>query len=88
LSCASVTMNPLPLLQKLVSALNHLTEQTPHIGPLDADAENHLRLAVGAAQIDFRLSRPGYVDVRRFMIERVDDEPEAVGAMNDNHYSI
>ena len=68
--------------------LAHLTEQAAHIGPLDADAGDHLRHPVGAEQIDFRLSRPGYVDVRRFVIERVDDEPEAVGAMNDNNESI
>jgi hypothetical protein len=80
-------MNPFPLSQKLVSALGHLTEQAAHIGPLDADAGDHLRHAGGAEQIDFRLSRPGYVDVRRFMIECVNDEPEAVGAMNDNHHS-
>ena len=41
--------------------------------------------AIRHKQVDFRLSRPGNVDVGRFVIERVDDEPEAVGTMDDNH---
>jgi hypothetical protein len=81
-------MNPLPHLQKLISPLEHLCDQAAHIGPLDADAEHHFGRAARAEQVDFRLSGPGDVDVRRFMIECVNDEPEAVSAVNDNQCPI
>lgn len=37
--------------------------------------------------IDLRLPHAGDADVGRFVVERVDDEPEAVDAVDDGHTS-
>jgi hypothetical protein len=81
-------MDTLPFPQKFIAACGHLNEQPPHIRPLDANAEHDFRSSLSAEQIDFRLSRPGDMDVRRFVVGRVNDEPEAMRAMDDNHGSI
>jgi hypothetical protein len=66
----------------------HLGEQAPHVRPFDANTEYDFGRPVGAKQVDFRLSRPGDMDVRRFVILRVDDKPKTVSAMDDNHSFI
>lgn len=66
----------------------HLVHQPAHVGALDADALDGLRLAARAEQIDFRLPWAGNVNMGRFVIESVDHKSEAVGAVNDNHSLI
>jgi hypothetical protein len=51
-------MDTPPFTQEGVAVRGHLGEQAPHIRPLDADAEHELRRAIGAQQIDLRLSCP------------------------------
>jgi hypothetical protein len=51
-------MDTLPFPQKFIAARSHLNEQSPHIRPLDANAEHDLRISPSTEQIDFRLSRP------------------------------
>ena len=64
---------------------DRLDEQTPHVRAFDASTEHDLRYSEDAGQIDFRLSWPGDMDMSRFMVERVNDEPEAMCAVNDDH---
>jgi hypothetical protein len=78
-------MDPLPLPQEDLTPFNYFGEQPSHIRPLDADARNDLRHPVSANQIYLRLSRSGYVHMRRLVIGCVDDEPVAIGAMDDDH---
>jgi hypothetical protein len=80
-----LTMDALPFLQKDVTVLDHLGDEAPHIGSLDANTRHDSGYTIRPKQVDFRLSRPDDVDTGRFMIERVDDEPEAVSTMDDNH---
>jgi hypothetical protein len=81
-------MDTLPFPQKIVATRYRLGEQTPHIRPLDADTELDLRRSAGPKQIDFRMSRASDMDMRWFVVERVDDEPEAIRTMHDDHGSI
>ena len=62
--------------------LYRLRHQAAHVGALDADALDHLRLAIRAEQIDLRLSCAGDVNMRGLMIQGVDHEPKAKGAVN------
>jgi hypothetical protein len=78
-------MDTLPFLEEFVAMRGHFGQQPPHIRPADGGAENDLRRAGGAEEIDFRLSCPGDVDVRRLMVECLDDEPEAERAMDHDH---
>lgn len=68
--------------------LHHLVHQPAHVGAFDADAVNLFWPALRAKEIDLGLPRAGDVDVGRFMIERVDHEPETVGAVDYNHACI
>ena len=68
--------------------LNHFGHQPPLVRSLDANEVDRFGSAIGANQVDLRLPRPGDMNMSRFMIERVDDEPETVGAVNDNHEEI
>jgi hypothetical protein len=81
-------MNALPFPQEVVTALDHLGDQAPHVGPFDADAEHDFGSTIASKQLDFRLSGLGDVDMCWFMVERVDDEPKAVSTVDDNHASI
>jgi hypothetical protein len=80
-------MNALPFLKQVIAALDHFGDEPPKVGTLDADAEHDFRIAVGPQQIDFRLPRSSDVNMSRLMIECVDDEPEAVRTVYDNHAS-
>ncbi|MDA3922480.1 MAG: hypothetical protein PF501_17645, partial [Salinisphaera sp.] len=51
----------------------------------DADEIDRFGFAISTRQVDLRLTRSGDVDMCRFVICCVDDEPETVGAVNDNH---
>ena len=64
---------------------DHLGNQAPQGRASDANTVYHLGRAIWPQKIDLRLPIPGDVDVRRFVVERLDDEPEAVRAMDDNH---
>lgn len=66
--------------------LHRFSHQAAQVGALDADALDHLRLAIGTEQIDLRLSCAGDVNVRGFVIQGVDHEPRSESAMNHNHY--
>lgn len=68
--------------------LCHLAHQPAHVGTLDADAVDRLRFAARADQVDLRLPGASDVNMGGFMIEGVDHEPEAVGAVDDNHEAI
>jgi hypothetical protein len=81
-------MDALPLLQKCVSVFGDLGHQTPHIGSFDPDTEHQFGFVIRPKQVDLRMSRAGDVNMSRLMIERVDDKPEAVSAMDDNHALI
>jgi hypothetical protein len=79
-------MDPLPFLQEPVSARDHFGEQPPYVRPLHSDARHQLGLAFRSQKVHFRLALgPDDVDMRRLMIERIDDKPETVGPMDDNH---
>jgi len=65
--------------------LYRLSHQPAHVSALDADALDHFWLPVRTEQIDFCLSRTGNVNMGRFMIQRVNHKPKAVGAVDDNH---
>src|SRR5580704_2243253 len=90
LSCSSIAraMHSLPCLQEFLATPARLAKQATHIRPLDPDAPKHLRLAVGPKEVDFRLPRSGDMNMRRFVIECVDHEPEAVSAVDDDHRRI
>jgi hypothetical protein len=81
-------MNALLFPQEIVAMGDRLGEQAPHVRPPYADAEYDVRHSVSTQKIDFRLSRPGDVEMGRFVVERIDDEPEAVRAMDDNHAAM
>jgi hypothetical protein len=78
-------MDALPFLQEFLTALDRHGYQPSHIGPLDTDARHDLGRAIRPKKVDFRLSCSGDVDMGRFVVERVDDEPEAMSPMDDNH---
>jgi hypothetical protein len=80
-------MNALPFLKKVIAAFLHLGHESPEVGTLDADAGHDLGIVVRPQQVDFRLPCSSDVNMRRFVIGGVDDEPEAVGAVNDNQRS-
>jgi len=80
-------MDALPFLKKVVAMRSHLGNEPPKIGALDADARHDLGIAVRPQQVDFRLPGSGDMNMRRFVICRIDDEPETVGTVNDNHAS-
>jgi len=67
--------------------LFHLGHKSPKIGTLDTDAGHDLWIAVRPKQVDFRLPCSGDVNMSRFMIGGVDDEPETESTVNDNHAS-
>jgi len=67
--------------------LPEIRQTAPKVGTLDADAGHDLRITVRPQQIDFRLPGSGDVNMRRFVIGGIDDEPEAMGTVNDNHAS-
>jgi hypothetical protein len=81
-------MDALPLAQEIVTMRQHFFEQAPHVGPLDAHAEHRHGRPASAKQVDLRVSRPGYMDMGRFVVGCVDDEPKAMGAMDDDHRFI
>jgi hypothetical protein len=81
-------MDVLPLLKKLVASRCHFRHQAPHIGLLDSDHRDQFGIAARAGKIDLCLSWTGDMDVSRFMILGVNDEPEPVRSVNDNHGSI
>ena len=76
----------LPFREKVRLMLYRLRHQAADVGTLDADALDHLRSAIRAEQIDLRLSCAGDVNTRGFMIQGVDHEPKAKGAVNYNHH--
>src|SRR5690554_6696191 len=78
-------MNALPFAQKFASMFRNLDQQTPQVAPLDADTVDQFGRTVRAKQIDLGLSGSGDMDVRRVVIESVDHEPEAEGAVDDDH---
>jgi hypothetical protein len=78
-------MDALPFPQKVVTALDDLCGQTSHVCPLDADTEHDLGRIAPPEQVDLRVARAGDVDMSRFVIDRIDDKPKAMGAMDDNH---
>jgi hypothetical protein len=49
-------MNTLSFPQEVVTALDHLGDQAPHVGPFDADAEHDFGSTIASKQVDFRLS--------------------------------
>lgn len=65
--------------------LRHLVHQPAHVGTLDADVADHLRLAVRAEEVDLGLPLSGDVNMGGFVVERVDHEPEAMSTVDDNH---
>lgn len=62
--------------------LHRLRHQAADVGTFDADALDHLRSAICAQQIDLGLSCAGDVNMRGFVIQGVDHEPKAKGAVN------
>lgn len=62
-----------------------LGDQTTHVGSLDAYAEYNLRPAIRPKQIDFCLPLSRQVNMRWFVIRRVDDEPEAASTVYQDH---
>ena len=62
-----------------------LCQQTPHVRSFDADAEHQFGLIIGSKQVDLCLTRSRHVDMGRLVIGSIDDKPEAVSPMNDNH---
>ena len=78
-------MNPLPFRLEFVLALDYIRHQPPLVKFLDTNEIDRFRPATGTRQVDFRLPNPSDMDMRRPMIRCVDDEPEAVGTMNDNN---
>jgi len=78
-------MNPLPFPQERVSALDHFSEQSPQIRPLDANAPCQLRPTSRSQEVDLRLAlSPDDVNMRRLMIERVNYEPETMSVVDDH----
>jgi hypothetical protein len=80
-------MNALPFLKKVIAVLDHLGDEAPKVGTLDPGAGHDFRITVRPPKVDFRLPCPRDVNMGRFMIGGVDDEPEAVSTVNDNHAS-
>ena len=52
---------------------------------IDADDIHDLRATVRPKQVDLRPPRPDDMDVRRLVVLSVDDDPEAVSPVNDDH---
>jgi hypothetical protein len=80
-------MNLFPFREKVRLVLCRLIHQPAYVSALDADAFDHLGLTVRSEQIDFCLPRAGNVNMGGLMIQGIDHEPEAVGAVYDNHCS-
>jgi hypothetical protein len=78
-------MNTLPLAQEIVPMQPHFVKQAPHVRPLDTYAEHCLWRPGRSKQVNLRVSRAGHMDMGRFVIGRVDDEPEPMGAVNHDH---
>jgi hypothetical protein len=78
-------MDALPLPQEGVLSFGHLGDQASQRRASDTNTVYHLGCTIWRQEIDLRLAVPGDVDVRRFVVERLDDEPEAICAMNHNH---
>jgi len=78
-------MDALPFIEKVAAALPYLGHEPAKVGTLDADTGYDLGIAVTPQQVDFRLACSCDVNVCRFVIGGVDDEPEAIGTVNDNH---
>jgi hypothetical protein len=74
-------MNTLPLTNERVATRGGLRKQTPHRRALDSNAEHDLRPTTRAEQVDLGLSGANDMEMGRIVIERVDDEPEAMRAM-------
>jgi len=81
-------MNTLPLTQKFVAALYDFTEQTPHVRPLDAHAEDNVRHPVIAQKVDFSRPMTNDVDMRRFVIERLNNKAKPIRSADDDHDAI
>jgi hypothetical protein len=81
-------MDTLPFPQEFVTMGDHFGEKAPHVCPFDSNAEHKFRHSVTAQQVNFRLPRPGHMNMGRFMIEAVDHKSKAMGAMNGDHPSI
>jgi hypothetical protein len=58
-------MDALPFRQQFVLAIQNLGDQAPHVGPLDADAEQNHQTAIPTRKLDFCLTRAGDVDMCR-----------------------
>ena len=78
-------MNPLPLRHKMRPVAQDLDHKRPHIGPLDAHIISDFRGIARSEKVDLRLPRASNMNVRRFVIERLDHKPEAMRAVDDNH---
>jgi hypothetical protein len=81
-------MDAFPLPQEEVRPFGHLGDQASQGRSPDADSVYHLGRTVWPTKMVLRLSRPRDVDMRRRMIERAYDEPEAVRTMDDNRGRI
>jgi hypothetical protein len=79
-------MEALPFLQEVTAAGDHVFDQSPKLGTFYADAPNDLGMAIWPEEIDLRVTRPGDVNMCRLVIGGVDDEPEAMSAVDDNHW--
>jgi hypothetical protein len=78
-------MDALPFPQELVAALFNFRHQPPHVGLFDADDIDKLWPAAWSRKVDLRLPCPSDVNMRRIVVSPVDNEPKAMGAVNDNH---
>ena len=65
--------------------LCHHRQQPSHVGSFDANHRDEFLVVFGACQIDLRLPGADNVNVRWFMVRRIDHKPEAVGAVNNNN---
>lgn len=81
-------MDTLPFREEFITPLDHFSHQPPLVRFPDADEVDRFGAAVGASQVDLRLSGAGDMNMCRLMIGCVDDEPESMGAVNDNHGTI
>ena len=81
-------MNAFPLSQKIIASFGNLSFQAPHVGLLDADHRNNFDISIRTDKVDLGLPWPGYMNMGRFMIERVDHEPEPMSTVNNYQFSI
>jgi hypothetical protein len=78
-------MDTLPLKNEIAATRDRLGEQTSHLRTFDANAEHDFRHGARAKQVDLSLPSPDYMNVRWFVIERVDDKPKAMRAVDHSH---